>query len=180
MPNDIAGGSAAHCRALPPVRRRHCRRKQDWHSPPAPTCPSQAIAATAPAAEAAVASPPAAAELAAVDAALERLSARKSAWAAAPLDERIALLKEIRSRLLDQLTPWCRTTAGVRCSAGNSQDVAADVLLTGGWATPRRAACAWAAIHEHAAAPATICPAPPRPLGPPPHLVRSAHHHQRN
>lgn len=33
---------------------------------------------------------------------MERLAANKGAWAAAPVGERIAVLKEIRSRLLDE------------------------------------------------------------------------------
>jgi acyl-CoA reductase-like NAD-dependent aldehyde dehydrogenase len=38
-----------------------------------------------------------------IDAALQKLSANKAAWAAAPLSERIAVLKEVRGRLLDKV-----------------------------------------------------------------------------
>ncbi|KAL4457777.1 hypothetical protein ABPG75_012642 [Micractinium tetrahymenae] len=86
-----------------------------------------AVAApTAPAAAATAAGDP---RLAAVQADLERLSASKGAWARASLDERIAILKEIRGRILDQLLPWCRATAGVRCTTRDGQ-VAGDVMST--------------------------------------------------
>lgn len=58
--------------------------------------PQSAASPTAPPA-------PATADTAALDAAMERLTASKGAWAAASLGERIAVLKEIRSRLLDQV-----------------------------------------------------------------------------
>ncbi|KAL4443037.1 hypothetical protein ABPG77_008528 [Micractinium sp. CCAP 211/92] len=65
----------------------------------------------------------------AVQADLERLSASKAAWARATLDERIAVLQEIRGRILDQLLPWARTTAAVRCTSRDGA-VAGDVLST--------------------------------------------------
>ncbi|EFN58802.1 hypothetical protein CHLNCDRAFT_140596 [Chlorella variabilis] len=82
-----------------------------------------AVAAPAPAA----APPPA--ELEEVDVAMQQLAAKKAAWAAAPLEERISVLQEIRARLLDQLLPWSRATAGIRCSTRDGQ-VASDVMLT--------------------------------------------------
>lgn len=39
-----------------------------------------------------------------MDVAMERLAANKGAWAAAPVGERIAVLKEIRARLLDEVS----------------------------------------------------------------------------
>lgn len=66
-----------------------------------------AAASTAPAAGAAAPSATDA-KLAAVQADLERLSASKVAWARASLDDRIAILKEIRGRILDQVHPRAR------------------------------------------------------------------------
>lgn len=68
--------------------------------------------------------------MAAVDAALQQLSGNKAAWASASLTERITVLKEIRARLLDQVVPWSRATAGVRCTSRDTA-VAGDVLATG-------------------------------------------------
>lgn len=70
-----------------------------------------------------------------VDAALQRLSARKAAWASASLDERLTVLKEIRGRLLDNAIPWAHASAAIRCKSG--QDAAAyelfgNVVLTTG------------------------------------------------
>ena len=64
------------------------------------------------------AEPPAAAAagMADVDAKLERLSASKAAWAAASLDERIQLLKDVRARLLDQVR-WLLVGARTRAPA---------------------------------------------------------------
>ena len=75
-------------------------------------CPG--VQGTAPAAAPAPAPAAApAADLAAVDEALGRLSSKKAAWAAASLDERMTILKEIRARLLDQV--------GAASPAGRSQ-----------------------------------------------------------
>lgn len=60
---------------------------------------------------------------------MERLAANKGAWAAAPVGERIAVLKEIRARLLDELVPWARAAASIRCSTSDSA-VAQDTLVT--------------------------------------------------
>ncbi|PSC71464.1 NAD-dependent aldehyde dehydrogenase [Micractinium conductrix] len=84
--------------------------------------PPAAAAADAPASTAA----PAYAEL---DAAMEKLSANKAAWAAASLDDRIAVLKEIRGRLIDQLIPWSRAAAGIRCTQRDGA-VAQETVLT--------------------------------------------------
>lgn len=51
----------------------------------------------------------------AVQADLERLSASKAAWARATLDERIAVLQEIRGRILDQVQPGQRTRERGTC-----------------------------------------------------------------
>jgi acyl-CoA reductase-like NAD-dependent aldehyde dehydrogenase len=60
---------------------------------------------------------------------MERLAGNKGAWAAAPLSERIAVLKEIRARLLDELVPWARAAASIRCATSESA-VAQDCLVT--------------------------------------------------
>lgn len=61
---------------------------------PRPANPMQSAASTAAPAEPVTTS---------LDVAMERLSANKAAWAAAPVSERIAVLKEIRARLLDEV-----------------------------------------------------------------------------
>jgi acyl-CoA reductase-like NAD-dependent aldehyde dehydrogenase len=47
---------------------------------------------------------PSAVELEEVDVAMQKLADNKAAWASAPLQQRINILKEIRARLLDQVT----------------------------------------------------------------------------
>ena len=55
-----------------------------------------------------------------MDAALQRLSARKAAWASASVDERLTVLKEIRGRLLDNAVPWAHASAAIRCKSGQA------------------------------------------------------------
>lgn len=93
-----ACGAEGH-QSRPPADTAAARRRSPTiHSAAAP--PQASSAAPAPAAAAA---PSQDAELAKVDAALQALSAKKAAWAAAPVAERIATLQEIRARLLDQV-----------------------------------------------------------------------------
>lgn len=89
-----------------------------------------AAAAAAPTPAAPAAAPTdLATDLAKVDVGLQRLADHKAAWAGASLDERVKVLKEIRGRLLDNLMPWSRATAGIRCSKSDGQ-VGGDVLVT--------------------------------------------------
>lgn len=50
-----------------------------------------------------------------VDAILQCLSTNKSTWASAPLTTRIALLKQIRSCILDNAVPWAKAATSIQC-----------------------------------------------------------------
>ncbi len=69
--------------------------------------PAKAVAADS------VSAPPA--TTAELDRHMEDLSARKAEWAKAPLDLRIAILKEIRARLLDVGAEWAARVADIQC-----------------------------------------------------------------
>lgn len=51
-----------------------------------------------------------------IDGRLRALAANKQWWAQAPISERIAVLREIRGRVLDNALPWARAVAAVRQS----------------------------------------------------------------
>ena len=53
----------------------------------------------------------AAAEAARIDGIMERLSAKKGEWAALPVGQKVALLQEVRARLLHQPLGWARASA---------------------------------------------------------------------
>jgi len=50
-----------------------------------------------------------------VNAILQRLSTNKSTWASVPFTIRIALLKQIRSRILDKAVPWAKAATSIQC-----------------------------------------------------------------
>ncbi len=50
-------------------------------------------------------------EVARIDTLMEGLAARKVEWACLPIDEKLAILREIRARLLDQPVAWAKSSA---------------------------------------------------------------------
>lgn len=89
---------------------------------------STAAASDGPAAVATAAPGAIDAKLSAVQVDLKRLSASKVAWAQASLDERIAVLKEIRGRILDQV----HARAGLEHDAQSTAGVPAGGRVCGG------------------------------------------------
>lgn len=86
--------------------------------------PSQA---TMSAAQAAASAAPASAED--VGALLEGLTAKKGDWARASIDERLAVLAEIRARVLDNAVEWAQASSSVRCTPGAAA-TAGDLVAT--------------------------------------------------
>lgn len=60
-----------------------------------------------------------------IDSKLSALSSKKGAWAKAPIQERIKILKEIRSRLTDHGVEWAKATASIR----KNESAVSDALL---------------------------------------------------
>lgn len=66
---------------------------------------------------------------------LEGLTARKTAWAEASIDERLNVLAEIRARILDNAVEWAQASSSVRCTAdtaATSGDLVATVASATG------------------------------------------------
>lgn len=150
--SSTARGAGPHCAPSPgaPVLMRMCKDvalyagshasatcpwlSDQTRNPLLPCHPGIGIAARRGAravvrAGAVAADPDSADSLSDVDAMLTRLADKKAEWAATSLDERIAVLREIKERLLDKMVPWARAVAAVRRTT-RDHHVALDLVST--------------------------------------------------